>query len=451
MLAFADTASPARSQSAGFAPPTVRPPQRRLVGLAALAAGARNPLELWDEEFFRVPGREIRQMGKRVLELADPDLFREVLVRQAGSFVRSERQLRFTRPLVGSGILAATGANWKQQRKAAAPAFRSTEMELLVPAVHQAARRTVACLDASRSVVDAAPVMMQATLDVIAALLGAPAALDNAAIDQAAHDYLGGVGLQAVARLSGLGWLHDMLPLRGKGAITEFRRQAAGLIAASRNNPDEHLVHRLRGAAKDQRALEDSVIAFIAAGAETAAVGLTWALYLIAHDPMVQERLAREAQDVGARAQDVRRLHLHKAVIQEALRLFPPIALVQRTAIKPATIGDWRLDAGDEVVCSIYVMHRSERVWAHPTVFDPDRFLSPAPEFARFAFLPFGAGHHACVGLPLAYLEMTALLAALTRRFVFSPVHLWADPVMRLTLRPRRGLPLLVERRSETT
>lgn len=446
------------SMSAGYAPATVTPPRRFLKGLRAARAGLRNPIELWDSALYEVPSRIITRFGgKRFLEIADPLLMHQVLVAEADAFQRSEFQLRFTRPLVGDGILAAVGNNWKAQRRAAAPCFRHQAVAALVSAADAAGERAVAKLREGVGPIDILPVMMSATFDVVSELLGVEAGvLDQATIDRAADDYLRGVGLSAVAVIFGLGWLHRLLPLKSRCAAKKLKQEAARAVIAARRQTDRRgLLARLAEVLGDDPVetndgLRDSVIAFIAAGNETSAVALTWALHLIAHDQIVQDRLAEEARDVLGSgpviAANVDALDLHLRVVKEALRLFPPIALVQRTATRAVQIGEHALLPGDEVVCAIYVMHRSERVWDRPEVFDPERFTVEACQRRnRFAFLPFGAGPHACLGMPLAIMEMVAILARITRAVRLDPHSMRPIlPVMRLTLRPEGRAPLKI-------
>jgi len=446
--------------SSGFVPQTVTPPDRFLRGLEAALAGMRNPIELWDCELFSLPCREIRRLGKRFLEIADPVLMQQVLAAEADAFKRSEFQLRFTRPLVAEGILAAVGDNWRTQRRTAAPCFRQQAIDELLPAVESAGRQVVEALRAASGSLDVMPVMMRATFDVVAELLGVEAgALDQQAVDRAADDYLKGVGLSAVAEIFGFKWLHRRLPLKGRLAVDTVRREAVRAVHLAQTTPDRtRLLPRLAqvfgGDDGGETKLRDSVVAFIAAGNETAAVGLTWALHCIANDPIVQERLAEEARRVLGSGpltrEKISALDLHLRVVKEALRLFPPIALMQRTVTRAVRIGNHDLAPGDEVVCAIYVMQRSERLWQNAATFDPERFASEhSHDRHRFAFLPFGAGPHACLGMSLALMEMVALLAQITRELSLTPDPSHPVlPVMRLTLRPDRGLVLQVRERS---
>jgi cytochrome P450 len=202
--------------------------------------------------------------------------------------------------------------------------------------------------------------------------------------------------------------------------------------------------------------LVDNILTFIGAGYETTAVALTWALYLIASAPEVQARLLEEATRVlGDRritSEDLSQLTFHDQVIKETMRLYPPVAALQRRAIADTDLGPAQVQSGDEVVCLTYVMHRSRRLWDRPEAFDPDRF-SPerSKDRHRFAYIPFGAGPRICIGAQFATMEMVAMLSTWVRRFTFEPAPGLAPlPRLRLTLRPDRPMRLTVRARSTT-
>jgi cytochrome P450 len=138
-----------------------------------------------------------------------------------------------------------------------------------------------------------------------------------------------------------------------------------------------------------------------------------------------------------------------RAVLDEALRLYPPVALLSREAIRHDTILGQRVPAGTIVLISPYVLHRRRGLWDDPDAFDPSRFLGEKRDrIDRFAYIPFGAGPRVCIGMAFAIQEGTILLAHLLRFFRFDLVE--GHPVMpqqRLTLRPRDGMKMHVKRR----
>lgn len=139
-----------------------------------------------------------------------------------------------------------------------------------------------------------------------------------------------------------------------------------------------------------------------------------------------------------------------RAVIEEALRLYPPIVAISRAAQEPDVLAGQKIERGALVVIAPYVLHRHRRLWDEPDVFDPNRFLPPARgEINRFAYLPFGVGARTCIGMAFALQEATLVLAAIVRQFRLEmvPGHpVW--PMQKVTLRPRDGLTMRLRRRT---
>jgi cytochrome P450 len=182
----------------------------------------------------------------------------------------------------------------------------------------------------------------------------------------------------------------------------------------------------------------------IGAGAWAAAAGAGSA-------PEWRERVGKEADDVtGSAAQNtLGALVQTRAVVEEALRLYPPIIGITRTALRSTQLVGRTIERGTMVVISPYVVHRHRLLWRDPDVFDPTRFLpSRSKTIERYSFLPFGVGPRMCIGAALAVQEATVVLAALTRRFVLELVPgqaVW--PVIDFTMKPRDGLRMSVRRR----
>jgi cytochrome P450 len=455
-----------RPGSVGFVPQTIAPPDHFLSPWQAMRAAMRNPIELWDRELFTLPCREIRRLGRKYLEIMDPALMHEVLVDKVDAFVKSDIQQRYIKPALGNGLLAAEGASWRLQRPAAAPCFRAKALEQLIPVIGRVGESAASRLASNDGqTVDVMPEMMRATFDVVAELvLGREASgLDQHILAQAVTDYVETIALaDPIDVIGGAGWLGRIWPKRGRRGVAAMREQAMAALRRRRSSSAQHhdLLARLlsardrvTGKAMSDVDVRDNILTFMTAGNETTALTLTWALYLIANDPLVQDRLAEEAAEVlgdgPLLADNVGRLDFHLQVIKETMRLYPPIAILQRRALCPVTIGGVALRKNDEVVCASYVMHRSALWWERPATFDPDRF-SPERSLGRhrLAHLPFGAGKHICIGLPLAYMETVAILALLMRKIrVDQNPTAEICPIMRLTVRPKGGMPLKVRTR----
>jgi cytochrome P450 len=194
-----------------------------------------------------------------------------------------------------------------------------------------------------------------------------------------------------------------------------------------------------------------NILTFIAAGHETTANSITWSLFLLSQSPEWRARVQAEADreldgDIDGIAE---RLVETRAVIEEAMRLYPPLAAISRAALAPDELAGEPIRRGTMVVIAPYVLHRHRALWADPDAFDPNRFLDGARErIDRFAYLPFGVGPRICIGATFALQEASIVVATVMRHFTLelAPGHaVW--PVHRVTLRPSGGLPMIVRRR----
>jgi cytochrome P450 len=197
--------------------------------------------------------------------------------------------------------------------------------------------------------------------------------------------------------------------------------------------------------------LRDNLLTFIVAGHETTALTLSWALYLCAFDPAVQEKLHAEVSEVlGGRIagpEDIGKLPYTEQVIREALRLYPPASFISRTAQGADELCGREIRRKDTVMLPIYALHRNEALWPEPDAFRPERFAKGA-KHDRFAWLPFGDGPRVCIGAHFAMVEAQIILASLISRYHFAPIK-GKDPVpeMVITLRPRGGVWLRLTQR----
>jgi cytochrome P450 len=172
--------------------------------------------------------------------------------------------------------------------------------------------------------------------------------------------------------------------------------------------------------------LRDECVTIFLAGHETTANALTYAWLLLSQNPEAEARLAEEISALGDREltiDDVPRLRYTYGVFAEAMRLYPPAWGLGREALEEHTFGDVKVQRGNMVICSQWVMHKDARYWESPLAFRPERWLTEDKSRPRFAYFPFGAGPRQCIGESFAWTEGVLLLATLARRF-------------RLTLRP---------------
>jgi cytochrome P450 len=178
------------------------------------------------------------------------------------------------------------------------------------------------------------------------------------------------------------------------------------------------------GAFPDQ-VIEDIVSNMIGAGSDSSAVALTWSIFLLAEVPMVREAIEAEVDahlgNEEAWAATLEKLVWTRAVIEEAMRLFPPVPLIGRMARRDDRLNDLEIPAGTTIMIAPWVLHRHTRLWRRPEHFDPERFLPANREaIPRFAYLPFGAGPRGCLGAAFAMQEAMIALATLVKHLRFE-------------------------------
>jgi len=200
--------------------------------------------------------------------------------------------------------------------------------------------------------------------------------------------------------------------------------------------------------------VHDECLTIMLAGHETTANALSFALWVLAQHPEIQERVHAEAVAVlgtrTATAEDYGRLPYITQVFSETLRLYPPVWVVARMCVEPYEIAGYRIARGSILVASQYVVHRDARFYSDPLLFDPDRFAADRRDWPRFAFFPFAAGSRRCIGEGLAWMEGVLALATIVRDWRVSPPPGAAGEIelqASISLRPKGGVALLVERR----
>ena len=206
----------------------------------------------------------------------------------------------------------------------------------------------------------------------------------------------------------------------------------------------------------DEQARDEAITAFNA-GHDTTATALAWVWSLLATHADVQDRVSGEVREVlGGRPatfEDVARLEYTQRVIKESMRLYPPTwTLFAREACEDLTIGDWSIPKGSWVMMFPYVTHRDPRFFENPERFDPERFSDErAEQIPQYAYIPFGAGPHACIGASFATMEMTLIVATLIEQFQIelSARQGAIEPEPHVAMRPKGGLEVRLNRRKK--
>jgi cytochrome P450 len=445
--------------SARDAAPRPPGPRDRLFGLTLGLRSLREPLVFLEEMARQYGDIAYLRVGPYHTYLVNhPSLVREVLVTKAKSFSKWEAQKRVFSKIDGEGLIISEGDFWLRQRRLIQKAFQPRRMGGYAEKMASVTRRrldrwtggTAINLDLELSelaVEIAGETLFGVDLREQSAWLGR---MTEVLRETFIREFLAPVPLP------------DWLPLpskrRMRRAIAELHRFITGIIRERRASGEDRgdLLSMLllavdeegNGTGMTDRQARDEAVTLFNAGHDSTSAALAWTCYFVAREPGVQERLHKEVYAVlGGRPathHDLPRLTFTETVVKESLRLCPPTpALFARRALADVEIGDYPLARGSLVSLSPYVIQRDPRWFPEPERFDPDRFApGRAAALPEYAFFPFGAGPHVCIGNTFALMEITLVVATIVERFCLElePGQEDLAPELKVSLRRRGGV-----------
>ncbi len=449
-------------------PPAPVPREGQLRPIAFLRTLRRNPIETWTRAHFERPiltGRGLLGIGAVV---SHPPSIRRVLVDNAANYRKDALQKRVLAPGLHDGLLTAEGEVWRAQRRAIAPIFTPRITQSFAAAMARnadaLARRWSHVRDGRT--VDVQRDMHRVTLDVLGdTIFSTGLEHDPEEFLTAMNRFFAAVGtLDPADLLDFPDWVPRVSQMRSKAPIAFFERAVTAivdkrktLIEAGGPAPEDLLTLLLKasdpvtGTGLTDEEVRANIVTFIGAGHETTANTLTWSLFLLSLSSEWRLRLCAEADRGldGPLETVLDRLPETRAVIEEAMRLYPPVASLSREALGPDDLCGRRIRKGSLIVIAPYVLHRHKLIWREPDSFDPTRFLPGQREkIDRFAYLPFGVGPRVCIAGTFAIQEAVIILATLMKHFELLPVPgQKVVPLQRITLRPRDGMRLELRHR----
>jgi cytochrome P450 len=432
----------------------------RLATVRLMPQMIRNRLDVMAYAVARYGDAVRLPLGPKTLHLFNhPDHAKRVLTDNAANYHKGIGQTH-ARRVLGDGLLTSEGQLWRRQRKTIQPVFQAKRIARQAPVIAQEAEHLVAHLrqSAGRGPVDVRAEMTALALGVLGRTL---VDADLGAFESMGHSFEA-VQDQAMFEVMSLGAVPLWLPLprqlrfrRAKKDLQDIVDALATARGADADGDDfiSRLIQSVREETDAQVARErmrDEVVTLLLAGHETTASTMSWAFYLLDKHPDAWDRVRTEAEEVlSGGPLDAEAMHGFKyttMVLQETMRLFPPVWLLPRIAQEEDQIGEYRVPAGADVLISPYLLHRHPGFWPDPGTFDPERF-DPAKQADRdrYAYIPFGAGPRFCVGNTLGMMEATIVLATVARELRLRKVpgyEVVGEPM--LTLRVRGGLPMTV-------
>ncbi|MFJ2933660.1 cytochrome P450 [Streptomyces sp. NPDC087219] len=390
------------------------------------------------------PGRltGFRRGGRAAVLITEPRHVHQVLGVGGDRFVKRSHRAK---PLLGEGMLSATGEAWRSQRRLLQAMFTGRGIQRWEHHITGATASVVdrwADLARRGEPTDIAEDVQFFTVDTIWR------ALTDRPLDHETYVDLAAVQDIVAALPADVGGA-TALPPDVEAALAALDDRVLRALAEARTPHrvgagGPSVLHRLLDAAETDpaytdRLIRDELVTLLVAGYESSARTLTWAFVLLDQHPAVMGRAAGDAAAGGTAAVE--------AVLAETLRLYPTGWLLPRHSPADELVDGWRIPAGTDLLVCPYLTHRDPDVWPEPEAFVPDRFPARAP-LPPGAYLPFGIGPRACLGTRFAMREMESLLGALLARFTVETTAPAGEPVFGINLRPAGPLHARVRERS---
>lgn len=390
------------------------------------------------------------QIGpRRVYLISNPADIRTVLLDLNDKMERTQLTHDTIGKFIGQGLTVSAGSLHKKQRRTIQPAFTPTWITSYADTMLNATLQQMETWEDGQTI-DIAAEMMNLTMNIVYRTIFGNRT--NQA-DQQAKD-----AITLLQKYAG-----EMLI--GAVTITEEQCDAAKAILNSVVDDliREHKEHEQSdfldlllkardpetGHAMSDEQIRAEAINFYIAGQETSANALAWSWYELAEHPEIQHCLDEELDSVlGASTvslQTLGNLQYTERVLKESMRILPPAWLIGRRPTENVEIAGYNIDPEASIAICSYAFHRNPTIFPEPDTFNPDRFLTDPP---KYAYLPFGAGAHICIGQPFAMLETSFILSTIAQHFWIEPAYDQpVEPEPLITLRPKNGIKVRLTKR----
>ncbi len=409
------------------------------------------------EEGWRTRGdRFAFWVGRPVKVVVHPDDIEALLLSRREKYLKLDTYDAF-RLLAGNGLVASEGDLWRRQRRIIQPSFQKGSVDAMgstMAALTEHAVERWLSQHGDGEPFDLYPELMRLTLEILGRTLFSidlgPHADASARIFTNSLEIVATRGHMLIPPPM---WMPTPTNRRLHRALRELDEIVTQIVADRRSGATEGddllsaLVHAKdeQGQPLDAVLLRDEIVTMVLAGHETTAVAMAWIVWLVDREREVGERLrddyARVLSGRSPTVGDLDGLGWAKQVIQESMRLFPPVWSGGRNAVEPDELGGLPVEPGDRVLYVPWFTQRHPEFWSEPERFDPDRF---EPERFRrqhkFAYAPFSGGPRMCVGHHFAMLEAQMILAVLVARLDIEFVGPPPEPDFQLTTRPKQGV-----------
>ncbi|MBT8459204.1 MAG: cytochrome P450 [Boseongicola sp.] len=454
------------SEEPSFRPPA---PERRknAVGILELIRLYRqNLIAVFSETDYK---RDIISTRFGLLDVHvvnSPNLVKEAFQSEHAALQAKTPQMRHAlSPLIGDGLFVSDRDTWTIRRAAVAPIIHTRRLEQFLPIMLEVVDEWSVFW---KNLEDGAEVDMLAEMAELTAEIISRTVFGRrlgrqftTEIVSGFRDYQTSVDqLDPLSLIRAPDWFPRFQRAATRRALRKVHRVIDGVIdefAAGRGDQSAVIAALFETRDKEGRrltkeAIRNEAIVIFMAGHETTANTLAWAWYLLSQSKRVRGKLHAELDTFGVpeTLNDARQLSFSRAIIEETLRLYPPVPMLGRQAIEDTRIGETEVKKGSLVLVSPFMLQRKEALFGMPDNFIPERFddrIASRPE--KYEYVPFSVGPRICPGLTFGLIEAVICLAKLGSEFDPELAHGHVvEERCRLTLRPGETLPMRLARRN---
>ncbi|MEO7979190.1 cytochrome P450 [Flavobacterium sp.] len=396
----------------------------------------RNPIP-YHEKYFEKFGDSFSikiGLSKHIILSRDNEIAQQILVKNHKNYHKSKFQSVYLSKYLGNGLLTVDGDFWLKQRRLIQPAFHKQKMNQLVENMNQTIVSELDAIVEGKSI-DLFPVMSQLAFNVVAKSLF-QLSISKEKLNRIKF-IIGEVQnfLVKEIRLPHKAWWfsvsgqvkkHQQLALENNEIIRE--------IIDIRNSSTEEYNDLLNmlletryedtGEPMPTTQLIDEIKILFIAGHETTANALTFALNLLGRHPEVQQKVLEEIIVIESQADNIieqlQKMTYTNAVLNEAMRLYPPAWITDRQNINDETLVDYKIKKETLIGVSFYALHRNPKYWNNPDKFNPERFLGEQKKISMQYFHPFGAGPRMCIGVGFAMYEMCLTISHIVKKYTIT-------------------------------
>ncbi|QRM89077.1 cytochrome P450 [Lacinutrix sp. WUR7] len=413
----------------------------------------KNPLPFHHKYFEKLGDVFCLKIGfkSKVVFSRDAALAEYALQKNQKNYIKSKIQTEDLVKYVGKGLLTSEGEHWRKQRKLIQPAFHKNQLNNLLDSIRDAILSEYGKITLHQTI-DIFPICNDLAFQTVVKSLFS-SAVNQEEINRLQHITESGQKmLVKELRQPYLGWWFQLSgKLKHELDLTQEARNILRRIVNERKaSAEKHndLLDMLLdaryedGQAMEEEQLIDEILILFTAGHETTSNALTFIFQLLAKHPEWQEKIHEEIVKVDAETDDlmtqIMSSKVTQQVIEEGMRLYPPAYFIDRVNVQSDSFNGLDLEAGSNLLFSVYEIHRHPDLWEQPEQFMPERFGEGSRKFSS-QYFPFGAGPRKCIGNNFAMFEMILAVKELVKSFKIQAQFEAIEITPLITLKPKNA------------